>query len=302
MPLLFATTAAYAGPGRLLGAAERADARLSYTGIRVVRAFRGDKQREQRVRVWHLAPDQTRVEFLSPENGNLLLERGPNRWFYAKERGQWIPVGRRSSRPRLDLLFRNYRIRKEGEDTVAGRPVVQLVIEPRHPGNPTKRVWIDPERKMTLREEVRSADGRITAASAFEQVEIVRDLPARLFESPVTTAQREPAPALPFAPLRPRYLPPGYEEEQQSTLRRRHGAGVHLRYTDGLGTISLFQFRAAPREGAPPPPGERGPGHGRRGRLGPPPISRQIGDLRCDVFGDASPEELRKLLDSLPGP
>jgi outer membrane lipoprotein-sorting protein len=297
---VLATAAASAGPARLLRAAEEADKRLSYTGVRVVRAFRGDHEREQRVRVWHLAPDRTRVEFLSPDGGNVLLERGSGRWFYARDRERWIPAGRPSSRSRFDLLLKNYRVRKEGEGTVAGRPVVQLVIEPRHPGNPTKRVWIDPARRMTLREEVRNAEGRITAASAFEQVELVQELSPRLFEPPVETVQRRlPPPTSPFAPLRPRYLPPGYQEDEERGLRRGPSEGVHLRYTDGLGTISLFQFRGKPGNGqGPHSAGERR--GGRRGRPGPPPISRQIGDMHCAVFGDASPEELRKLLDSLP--
>jgi outer membrane lipoprotein-sorting protein len=304
---MFATGVAGAGPAGLLRAAAEADQRLSYTGVRVVRAFGGEEEREQRVRVSHLAPDRTRIEYLSPDSGNVLLESGGGRWYYSQRRGRWRPISWLTSRSDLDLLLQNYRVRREGSGMVAGRRVLQLLIEPRHPGNPSKRIWIDPSCRMTLREEVRNSEGRLIASSAFEQFELVQ-VPASLFEPPTIPATRAAAPALPFAPLRPRYVPPGYQEVRQSGLRRGPSEGVHLRYTDGLGTISLFQFRGQPgdRPGSPQGREQERPwgGHQRGpGTLGRPDdqprLSRQIGDLHCTVMGDIGPDELRKLLDSL---
>ena len=65
-----------------------------------------------------------------------------------------------------------------------GRRVVLLSVEPRHPGIPSKKVWIDPTCKMVLREEVRNSSCCLIAASAFWQFELVRSLPASLFEPP----------------------------------------------------------------------------------------------------------------------
>jgi outer membrane lipoprotein-sorting protein len=306
--LLVGTGEAAARPAGFLRATLEADQRLSYTGIRVVRAWGGKEEKEQRVRVFHLAPNRTRIEYLSPGPGNILLESGGGRWFYARDRDRWRSIEWRAPRSHVGLLLRNYRVREEGEGTVAGRRVIQLVIEPRHPGNPSKRVWIDPSYRITLKEEVRDYQGRLIAASAFEQFELVRDLPASLFEPPAAAVARAPVAAdlpptaLPFAPLRPRYLPPGYREVRESALNRGPSQGVHLRYTDGLGTISLFQFRREP--GAAPArkferDGER-PSR-RSGRSGGRPrLGRQIGDLHCRAMGDIDPDELRKLLDSLP--
>jgi outer membrane lipoprotein-sorting protein len=307
---------ASARPAGFLRAALEADQRLSYTGVRVVRAASGAQEREQRVRVWHLAPDRTRIEYLSPTSGNLLLEAGGARWFYSRERDRWRSIEWRSTRSQVELLLRNYRVRREGESTVAGRRVIQLVIEPRYSGNPSKRIWIDPTCRMALKEEVRDHQGRLIAASAFEQFELVRDLPATLFQPPAATGPAvEAGGSLPFAPLRPGYLPPGYREVRVSALKRGPGEGVHLRYTDGLGTISLFQFRrSGPQEGeggaAAPPrrlrPEADGPLPGERPRGRPdtrddrPRIQREVGGLHCRVMGDVAPEELRKLLDSLP--
>jgi outer membrane lipoprotein-sorting protein len=308
VPLACATALAHGSPARLLRAAEEADQRLSYTGVRIVRSFRGDAERERKVRVWHLAPDRTRIEYLSPESGNVLLEFGSSRWYYSQRRGSWRAIEWQTSRPDLGLLLRNYQVRSEGAGMVAGRRVIQLVIEPRRPGNPSKRVWIDPGTRMTLREEVRDEAGRLIASSAFEQIELVREMSPSLFDPPAVAATRAAPPPPPFPPLRPRYLPPGYQEVRQSGLRRSPGEGVYLRYTDGLGTISLFQFRGQP--GVAPDAGSpkrdrlwggprRGPGALGR-TTGPPPLSRQIGDLSCTVMGDVAPGELRKLLDSIP--
>lgn len=300
--LFVGTGEAVARPGGFLKTTLEADQRLSYTGVRVVRAWGGREEREQRVRVFHRAPDRTRIEYLSPAPGNVLLESGNGRWFYTRERDRWRAIEWRAPRSHFGLLMRNYRVREEGEGTVAGRRVIQLVIEPRHPGNPSKRIWIDPVYRMALKEEVRDYQGRMIAASAFEQFELSPNLPTALFEPPTAAVAADPAPALPFAPLRPRYLPPGYREVRESALKRGGSQGIHLRYTDGLGTISLFQFR---REagGASPRKAERdGERSTRRpGRAdGRPRLGRQIGDLHCRVMGDLHPDELRKLLDSLP--
>jgi outer membrane lipoprotein-sorting protein len=318
--LLWTVGSARSDPARLLRAAAGADQRLSYTGIRIVQASDGDGDAERRVHVWHLAPDQTRTEYMSPDGGNILLECGAARWFYSAHRGSWRPVEWHASPPYLDLLFRNYRVRWQGSDMVAGRRVVRLAIEPRHPGNPDKRVWIDPTCQMVLREEVRDYGGHVVASSRFETFELIRELSASLFEPPAAPAVHSHSAELPYSALRPRYLPPGYQEVRQSGLRRGHGDGVFLLYTDGLGAISLFEFRresgSAPwqhegrekearhegREGGGPR-GEK-EGEGQRGRhrrpgASPDRFTRQVGDRVCRVMGDIAPEELHKMLDSL---
>jgi outer membrane lipoprotein-sorting protein len=317
--LLWTTGAARSDPARLLRAAQGADQRLSYTGVRVVQASDWDEDAERRVQVWHLAPNQTRTEYMSPDKGNILLECGAARWFYSSLRGGWRPVQWHPSPPYLDLLFRNYRVRWQGSDVVAGRRVVRLSIEPRHPGNPEKQVWIDPTCQMVLREEVRDYAGRVVASSRFEHFELVRELPASLFEPPTAPAEHSHPAAPPFSALRPRYLPPGYQEVRQSGLRRGGREGVFLLYTDGLGALSLFEFRqdnrSAPwqhegrvveseregREGG----GQRGekeregPRHRRHGPSSNR-FTRQVGDRICRVIGDIAPDELHKMLDSLP--
>jgi outer membrane lipoprotein-sorting protein len=305
--LVLAAGIARSDPARLLQAAEDADQRLSYRGVRVVRTTRGESSIERRVRVSHLAPDRTRVEYLEPDGGNILLESGSGRWYYAARWNRWRPIEYRPSRSRMDLLLQNYRVHSLGSDRVAGRRVVQLSIEPRYPGNPQKRVWIDPGCRMVLREEVLDHEGHVIVSSAFEQFELVRDpreLPASLFIPPAVPSTSERSADLPFAPLLPRYVPPGYREVQRSGLRRGPGAGLFLRYTDGLGTISLVEFRHQ----ATPPPGQHDGPH-KRGRHGwgmgawghAKRLTRRIGDLDCHVMGETDPEELRKMLDSVPG-
>jgi outer membrane lipoprotein-sorting protein len=305
--------AAHADPAALLRAAEGADRRLSYTGVRTVRAGGRKGETEQRVKVWHLAPDNTRVSYLDAVDGSVLLECGPGRWFYSRRRGGWRPFEWRSSPSRLDLLLRNYRVRQLGGGVVAGRPVVLLSVEPRHPGNPSKKVWIDPTCKMVLREEVRDSEGRLIAASAFERFELVRSLPASLFTPPAAATAAVPPPPLPFPPLRPRYVPPGYQEVRRNSLKRGPSPGVYLRYTDGLGTISLFQFRRGdnPDRDRFSPRGSHHWKEGRRGREWgrsderdgrPGRLSKQIGDVHCRIIGDIATDELRKMIDSLPAP
>ena len=65
----------------------------------------GEDEREQKVRVWHLAPDRTRIEYLSPESGNMLLESGAGRWYFSQRRGRWRSIAWRRRVSRRFLLL-----------------------------------------------------------------------------------------------------------------------------------------------------------------------------------------------------
>jgi outer membrane lipoprotein-sorting protein len=301
--LLLAAGLGRADPIGLLRAAEKADQHLNYVGVQTLGTSGGDESTERRIRISHLAPDQTRIEFLSPDGGGVLLERGSYRWYYSPHHDRWRSIEWHPQPEHLALLLRNYQVRRQGNDMVAGRRVVVLSIEPRYPGNPRKRVWIDPTCRMVLREEIHDYRGRLIASSRFEQFEPVSRLPAELFTPPAPPPPSSSPQALLLPPLRPRYLPPGYHEVQPDNPRPLPHHGVYLRYTDGLGTISLFQFHD-PREPSSDRRHHRREEGRRDGRLGARDsqnkMTRDLADRRCVLMGSIAPDELRKVLDSLP--
>src|SRR2546423_4510875 len=81
---------ALAAPARadlaaLLRRSETADARVDYSGTKVISSTHGHHHpgpRERTVRIWHHAPDQTRIEFVAGgPPGGLLIEHGNDNFF-----------------------------------------------------------------------------------------------------------------------------------------------------------------------------------------------------------------------------
>ena len=56
------------------------------------------------------------------------------------------------------LVVRNYEILSEGRETVAGRAADVFLLEPRHKGRATYRVWVDAENRFLLGFQVRRDD------------------------------------------------------------------------------------------------------------------------------------------------
>jgi outer membrane lipoprotein-sorting protein len=330
-------------PAALLQASESADQRISYSGTKVVRVYRPGETTpvmERVVKVWHQSPDLTRMEFVSPADsvGKVAIENGEGLWLFHPRRQSWRAMPWRSPRPRLSLLLRNYQVQIMRRERVAGRPVVTLHITSRYSGNPSKIVWIDARTKIPLRQELYDAAGKRVGATEFREISYEASLPANLFTVPAE-ARRGPADrrapgGLPEdgprtmignSATEPHYVPAGYMLVRKLAFRRPGLEFTHLRYTDGLNTISLFQER---RSGQPDGPGPDGRGTAsapspserdgpRRHHHGPDArmeagdwqqmncgqrLTWTWGDTRYTLVGSISAAELRRMADSIPHP
>jgi outer membrane lipoprotein-sorting protein len=343
--LLGGGTLIHAGsdPAALLQASESADQRISYAGTKVVRVYRPGETTpvvERVVKVWHRSPDLTRMEFVSPAEsmGKVALENGEGLWVFHPRRQTWRAMPWRSPRPRPSLLLRNYQVQVLRREHVAGRPVITLRVSSRYPGNPSKIVWVDTRTKIPLRQELYDAAGQRVGSAEFREISYEASLPANLFTVPAEARKQAadrlarlgsmmgaPSPVNDDAVTEPRYVPPGYMLVRKLAFRRPGLEFTHLRYTDGLNTISLFQERRfGPPDGAPP--GGRGPSaasarddhDGPRHRHGGPDgrvesgdwqqlssaqrLTWTWGDTRYTLVGSISAAELRRMADSVPHP
>jgi hypothetical protein len=146
----------------------------------------------------------------------------------------------------LDVLARSYALRVAGTAQCAGRTAD--LVEVQRPGGRGKgalagRFWLDRETGLLLRREVYDGAGRTVTSSAF--LDLVLVPPSA---SAAVDEQRGAAPAEPAA-LRarsaqwqaPQRLPGGFTlfDAQLRDGERR----VHLSYSDGLSTLSLFAQR-----------------------------------------------------------
>ena len=146
----------------------------------------------------------------------------------------------------LHLLAEHYVLQTGREDTCTGRRT--HVVEARRPGVEGEaavagRFWVDAESSLVLRREVFDASGRLVRSTAFASVDIG---PADRSSLPDAD---EPLPAVDVTALRtqgwdvPASLA-GHLELYDARLQEHEGGDVlHLSYSDGLSTLSLFAQR-----------------------------------------------------------
>ena len=151
----------------------------------------------------------------------------------------------------LSLLHRNFETALLGSDTVAGRAADIVAV--RRPGeSPVARFWLDRETRLVLRREVLDGDGRTLRASAFIRVSFGTS-PASGMDS--DGAERTPqAAGKPLAESDladltddgwrlPTDLPAGLELFDARLTGKGDDRQLHLTYSDGVSTLSLFQQR-----------------------------------------------------------
>jgi outer membrane lipoprotein-sorting protein len=156
---------------------------------------------------------------------------------------------------RLDLLFENYQLKLLSIEKLLGRQTALISIEPKHHGNPQKKVWIDQRTAVILRMELFRSDGKKSSESFYTNIDFDAEVPAEIFKLPqgFSVVRTEPKTskrlsrteirrAVGFEILEPRSLPEGYILDGFYLSYCPMGMPiVHLRYFDGLNSISLFE-------------------------------------------------------------
>lgn len=237
----------------------------TYTGTMILFTWAAGTGEATVIKVRHRAPGQSRLEYLSADREPYLVsvDDGIHHWqYYPLEQvaalepseGETL-LGTEQS---LDLLRRNYQLREGGTGEVAGRPADIVELLPHGLPHLSQRLWVERETGVILRTEQYRLDGSLAALSVFTSFTPVKSLSGDLFHFRVPKGVRVTSrPDLP-APLKdlstrsgmairmPAELPPGYVYEGGAVRRTERENVVHLRFTDGLGVISLFEQRAQP--------------------------------------------------------
>jgi outer membrane lipoprotein-sorting protein len=290
-----------------------ADREVSYRGTQETELVAGGEARRSRTRVLHRAPDLHRIEYLAPrdlaglvvqdEGGFLRILNAAGALVRAAH--PWQPGAGPGLRERRLLLLRmNYRLDILGQETVVGRPADVVTLKPKAAGNPWRKLWIDRETAVVLRNEGYDAAGRLATSSQFSVFEVAprfRGEDFALSAKPGEAAHgmvhlgpgEAAAERLAFDPVLPTYLPRGYVFEEGHLMEQEGVAALHLAFTDGLNTVSLFERPAGERKAARP----EMHGLGAPGRV----VTWVGGGLAFTLVGDLAPEELEKIAASLGG-
>ncbi|HUZ17547.1 MAG TPA: sigma-E factor regulatory protein RseB domain-containing protein [Spirochaetia bacterium] len=201
--------------------------------------------------------------------------------FHGHDRNRLDFMGLPGARERLDsdlsLLLRNYDFTATNDGTIAGRAAYRLQIDPKYPGRKQKVLWVDNKTGIVLKSTVEHPTSGSTVTTFFTTINESPDnwsLPAGSggkgdFPKPLqereTTVSSTPWKGViaaadltkleeigrseHFLLLAPSYVPEGFVIEEVRELTPHDQPGlkvVHLLYSDGLSSISLFLQKEEP--------------------------------------------------------
>ncbi len=261
----------------------------------------------------------TRYEYRAPELGGLvLIDRGETliRLNPATRTATVESVHR--SPATVDLVLKNYQPSLVAREQMLGRQVDVVTLKPRRGSGPWRKMWIDRQTGLVLRTEQYNSAGKLVSRSVYLSVDWNANPEDSLFtvpagwkqvESPVQSERHrekaELSARLGFTVREPGYVPPGFVLDGFHLVYRPNTLpSAHIRYVDGLNSISVFEHRC------PPGPGRgRGFQWGRRmGRRGNCEfftsnegnvLVKESSGIRFIVVGDLPEAELQKVIDSL---
>lgn len=258
-----------------------AKARVNYAGEQVTE--RGGRVARQLI--WGDARGRIRRDFLSPDNmvGDIMLTAPENyRYFHKRENVQDVAFWQAGAGDELiervgNLLQRGVvSAQRVGEETIAGRPaaIVAVAADRLVGGSGTQlKFWIDEQAGLCLKREMSNGMGLVSRsyltsvqigeaavpAGTFNPAFIQSARPRPLFPAESQFASLDDVKArLPFAPVQPSNLPPGFRLTGVWVFGLEQGkrplqVSVLLRYSDGITTFSLDQ-RIARDKMRPPMP------------------------------------------------
>ena len=242
----------------------RSDDLFSYKGRQITTYWRTGRAVE--VLVFHRPVDDRRIQFLNPEaqRGRLLVSDGAEQWEY-EPHGK-ILRHRRLSPGALDdddllsytLLRVNYLLAVDPEPrTIAERRAYLITVKRPSGGTLARRFWIDAGSGVILKREIYGEDGKLAVTVGFSDITYHLALASSLFSLaglakrlPVAE-QQAPETAVALATLKSRLggaasapaILGGYRLiGATATTIGRHPV-LHLRYSDGLNLVSVFEQR-----------------------------------------------------------
>ena len=256
--------AAPANPTTLLRSSIEAPRSISYVGQFETVRFASSRASATIVKVEHLAPELTRRWYVAPEAlyGDYVITRGVSTYEFDTKRSQETvtqgPVleNQIATGPGFDRVLQNYRAIYDGDAIVANRPTVSIALINKYTGERAMRVWIDRDTHLVLKKEEYHANGSVASQTRFEDLRYTTSIPGGIFSTdPPAGFERVAGQALAtpsadidkvihdagFAPYRPKVLPQGFELVSGDVTTVAGVKTLHLLYSDGLRSISLFE-------------------------------------------------------------
>jgi negative regulator of sigma E activity len=218
-------------------------------------------------RVEHLAPSSTRRTFLAPEAlyGEYDITLGTTTTKIDPKQHRAMISENPSSdnaitlNTNIALLSANYRAVPGPVENVAGRPATTVSLVNRYTGERMMRLWIDNATKVVLAKEAYRQDGSLAWRSRFDEIRFTDEIPNGVFSTAIPQGFQEVEgrrfadmsddfqrtfDEAGFKAASPKYLPDGFHMIGAENSSFRGLRNLHLLYSDGIRTLSLFENNA----------------------------------------------------------
>jgi negative regulator of sigma E activity len=260
----FAATTPEDRASQLLRQSIDAPKNISYIGQLETIRFSSNRANATIVRIEHRAPGMTRRWYLAPEAlyGDYIITRGSANYQFDTKRSR-VTVSHNPSldnqvaaNESLSRVMANYRPVLAGNDTIAGRPTISLILTNKYTGERVMRVWIDETTHLVLKKEEYHGNGSVASQTRFEELRYTNAIPDGIFATDAPAGYAQVAGhdyAMPssdiervihdagFTPITPKNLPQGFALVSGDATTVNGVRTLHLVYSDGLRGISLFQ-------------------------------------------------------------
>jgi hypothetical protein len=248
--------------------------RYAYQGRQFLTVWRDDDTAiATATDITHAPPDQDCIVYTAPRSrgGRVIIQVGRDQWTYIPQDGivvhstEGAPEPATTQYALFQLLLHNYSLKVLPHPImIAGRKAFGVTLMPYAPGRPYDHIWVDPYTGLVLRREKYHADNSLASVSYFSDIHFsVRPSPQDF--NPQRWATLKPRvvdqPAPPESNVDPSHLPPpfagqatvpkdldGYVIQKATLLSNGKKPSLHLLYSDGLNTLSLFETLRATRE------------------------------------------------------
>jgi len=245
----------------------RADDLFTYRGRKVTTYWRTG--RTTAVNIFHRPVDDRRIYYLSPKSqrGLLIVSDGHEEWQYDPHLKELNL--RRLSPGALDeddvlsytLLRANYFLTVDPKPRIYAERRVCLVTIKRPQGHTlARKFWIDTGSGLILKREIYGDDGELAVTRAFTDINYYPKPSSEAFslsslsslpgvhpiETPTEAERSIPLNSLSVPLAGEAYAPPslaGYRLVGASATKAAGKPLLHLRYSDGLNLVSLFEQR-----------------------------------------------------------
>ncbi len=154
----------------------------------------------------------------------------------------------------IDRLLKRYDVMSDGRADLVTGPALVLGLRPTGADHDRERLYVDEATDLVVRRETFDADGRPTRLIAFTSLDVVAEMPAvdGLPGSPATEHIVQAGGRSTMSPDSleilddtgwevPAGLPGGFDLDTGYALSSEEGGALHLVYSDGLYTLSIYQ-------------------------------------------------------------